>query len=67
MDLEHREQDYNGTVLTTAARAGQLELVRLLLSQGVQPRQPGDEDWSTPAFWAVRNGHAEITKLLAED
>ena len=46
-----------------AARAGQKELVELLLERGADPTLAGAE-WATPLAWARKGGHSEVVKLL---
>lgn len=63
-DLEMRDEQYEATPLTCAARAGQLDMVKFLLSKGAKTRYPGDKAWSTPEFWAIKNGHKETVEML---
>jgi hypothetical protein len=51
--------------LISAARKGQTDHLRTLLSQGASIESK-DKDGRTPLMWAARNGHAEVVKLLVE-
>ena len=63
-DVHLRDEQYEATPLTCAARAGQLDMVKFLLSKGAKTRYAGDKEWSTPEFWTERNGNKEIAELL---
>lgn len=54
------------TALHTAARSGQLEVVRLLLEHGADPnaREAGDNTY--PLHWAAAARHLEIIRALLE-
>ncbi|MEM9367975.1 MAG: ankyrin repeat domain-containing protein [Planctomycetota bacterium] len=58
VDCEHQS-----TPLGWAARRGDAELTRSLLSLGADPSAAG-ADWATPVAWARRRGHAEVVKIL---
>ncbi len=47
-----------GKVLDAAVRGGHMETIKLLLDQGVDPRQSG------ALYWAARSGQTEIARLL---
>jgi hypothetical protein len=51
--------------LLAAARKGQTEKVRMLLSKGANVESK-DKDGRTPLQWAARNGHAESVAALLE-
>ena len=57
------ESQLHSTPLGWAARYGQLELCRFLLSCGAHPDK-ADFDWARPLAWAGRYGHLEIMTLL---
>src|SRR5690349_13193365 len=54
------------TALHTAARRGQLEIVRLLLEQGADPnaREAGDNTY--PLHWAAAAGYAGVVRALLD-
>jgi len=54
-----------GIELIEAAKAGNLERVKVLLSKGVDPNTRGKED-ATPLIIASARGHIEVVKLLLD-
>ena len=64
-DVDVIESQLHSTPLGWAARYGQLELCRFLLSCGADPNQ-ADADWARPLAWAQRYGHDEVVTLLRE-
>ena len=59
------ESQLLSTPLGWAARYGQQELCRFLLSRGADPNR-ADADWARPLAWAERYGHEEIASLLRD-
>ena len=53
----------DGADLCSAAEAGDVEKVRLMLAAGINPNS-ADADGRTPLYGAVFQGHAEVVKLL---
>ena len=64
-EIDALESQLLSTPLGWAARYGQLELCRFLLSRGADPDR-ADAEWSRPLAWAERYGHEEIASLLRE-
>ena len=64
-DVDVIESQLHSTPLGWAARYGQRELCRFLLSRGADPNQ-ADADWARPLAWAQRYGHHEVVTLLRE-
>src|SRR5262245_8473128 len=64
--LHLRTPPYNGTLLHTAAFAGHLAIVELLLKRGmdVNTREGGDNTYAM--HWAAAAGHVEVVRLLAD-
>jgi ankyrin repeat protein len=55
-----------GTALHVAAWHGQLDVIRLLLSERATIDKPAARTGSTPLHWAVQNGQAAAARLLRE-
>jgi ankyrin repeat protein len=53
-----------GAPLHQAARAGGVELTRVLLAHGARAEIQGDDRGTTPLMLAAENAHPEIVKLL---
>ena len=53
----------DGEDLRSAAKAGDIEKVRLMLAAGINPNS-ADGDGRTPLYRAAWNGYAEVVKLL---
>ena len=51
--------------LHTAAKEGNLELVRLLVEQGAD-KDKADRVGCTPLFWGCDRGHIDVVKYLVE-
>ena len=64
--LQVRSAPYEWTLLHTAAQAGQLPVVDLLLRRGLDPntRERGDNTYAM--HWAAAGGHADIVKRLID-
>jgi hypothetical protein len=56
---------YQSTPLGLAARWGQTEMVKYLLSKAVDPNKAGTA-WSSPMAWARKKGYVEIEEMLAK-
>ncbi|MEM7314188.1 MAG: ankyrin repeat domain-containing protein [Planctomycetota bacterium] len=59
---------YSGYSLRSAAKAGHLDIVRLLLNHGADPNMPehGLAPFGGAVYDATQNGHYEVVKLLLE-
>ncbi len=64
--LREAADDKGRTPLGVASRAGQLEIVRLLLDAGADI-DPVDSSGYTPLFLAVYQGHVDVVDLLSEN
>ena len=64
--LHARAKPYSFTLLHTAAQAGHLPVVELLLQRGLDPnaREKGDDTY--PMHWAAAGGHLDIVRRLAD-
>jgi ankyrin repeat protein len=62
--LSKRDGLLKSTPLGWACRWGRLELVRLYLDRGADPREINAERWATPLAWAAKGGHREIVDML---
>ena len=64
--LHAREEPYAWTLLHAAAQRGQLPVVDLLLSRGLDPntRERGDESYAM--HWAAAGGHLDVVRRLAD-
>jgi ankyrin repeat protein len=64
--LHAREEPYAWTLLHAAAQKGQLAVVDLLLSRGLDPntRERGDESYAM--HWAAAGGHLDVVRRLAD-
>ncbi len=60
---------YSGFPLRSAAKAGHIEIVRLLLENGADPNKPEHElaPFGGSVYDATQNGHYEVVKLLLEN
>ena len=58
-------QNDNRTPLHESSREGHLEVTRLLLDRGGDPKAKGDTGY-TPLHLSSHNGHLEVTRLLLE-
>ena len=59
---------YSGFPLRSAAKAGHIEIVRLLLAHGADPNKPehGLAPFGGCVYDATQNGHFDVVKLLLE-
>ena len=64
-DVDALESQLHSTPLGWAARYGQLELCRFLLTRGADANG-ADADWARPLAWARRYGHEEVAALLQD-
>lgn len=64
-EIDALESQLHSTPLGWAARYGQIELCRFLLSRGADANG-GDADWARPLAWARRHGHEKIVRLLQD-
>ena len=55
-----------GLSLWWAAKFGQAEMVRFLLSRGAQLNLSDDPPWATPLSWATRRGHQAVVEILRQ-
>jgi len=64
--LHAREKPYAWTLLHAAAQKGQLGVVDLLLSRGLDPntRERGDDSYAM--HWAAAHGHPDVVRRLAD-
>jgi ankyrin repeat protein len=62
--LTIRDSLLRSTPLGWACRWGRIELARLYLERGADPREADSEPWATPLAWATKRGHLEIVELL---
>lgn len=64
-DINSVDEQYQSTPLGMAARWGQVEMVRYLLSQGAAINKSG-APWSTPLQWARSKRFTEVEKILRD-
>lgn len=64
-EIDALESQLQSTPLGWAARYGQRELCKFLLSRGADVNG-GDAGWAKPLAWAERYGHDEVAALLKE-
>ena len=64
--LHLRTQPYEWTLLHLAAHNGQLEIVDLLLSRGLDVNTLEKGDDTTAMHWAAAAGHAAVVRRLAD-
>lgn len=62
--LDCRDDLLQSTPLGWACRWGRIELVRLFLERGADPREPLAEPWATPTAWAEKMGRNDVLDLL---
>jgi ankyrin repeat protein len=63
VDVNFLHRKTGMTPLMTAAYAGHIDAVKLLLQSGASPKFNAD-DGATALHWASRNGHLEIVNML---
>ena len=63
IDIESKDTEYNGTLLSWASKMGHLEVVKLLLNKKADVNT-ADKDRLMPLHWASFYGHVEVVKLL---
>lgn len=62
--LDIRDHLLQSTPLGWACRWGRVELVKLLLERGADPKEPDAEPWATPIAWARKMRHDDVLALL---
>ncbi len=62
-NLAHVEDKYGNTLLSFAARLGNISLVDLFLKAGADVNRP-DNKMSTPLHYAITRRHKEVVRLL---
>jgi ankyrin repeat protein len=60
------DQTHGYTPLHAAAFRGNLDVVRVLLRHGADPKAREDKYWGTPAGWANYAGHHAVRDLILE-
>lgn len=64
-DINAVDQLYKSTPLGLAARWGQTEMVKYLLTAGADPDKAG-ATWASPLMWAKKKGFSEIVEILVQ-
>ena len=62
-DVNAKEKERGGTPLILATYGGRVQVVKLLLEKGADPKLP-DSSGKTPIDYARENGNLEIEELL---
>jgi ankyrin repeat protein len=62
--LDVRDDLLKSTPLGWACRWGRVEMVRLFLARGADPREADAEPWATPRAWAEKMRRPEIVAML---
>jgi ankyrin repeat protein len=62
--LDIRDHLLKSTPLGWACRWGRVELVKLFLERGADPREADAEPWATPRAWAQKMNHEPVLALL---
>jgi ankyrin repeat protein len=62
--LTIRDEILKSTPLCWACRWGKIELAKMYLSRGADPREADAEPWATPLAWAKKGRYHEIIELL---
>jgi ankyrin repeat protein len=62
--LDIRDNLLKSTPLGWACRWGRVELIKLLLERGADPRELDADPWARPAAWAKKMGREDVLAIL---
>jgi ankyrin repeat protein len=63
--MDRRDDILSSTPLGWACRWGRVQLVRLLIENGVDREEKDAEEWARPRSWARKMDHNEIVQVLS--
>jgi ankyrin repeat protein len=63
--MDRRDDILSSTPLGWACRWGRVQLVRLLIENGVDREEKDAEEWARPRSWARKMDHNEIVRVLS--